>query len=779
MVSFSTPSVFLLKKAFLQMKNYTLYTCLLLVFVWATPVFAQKCEDIPALLPQMKEDTNKVNLLWRWAGCYTGNNPDSVVILCKQGLALARKLNFTEGVFKCLARPTASLSRLGRFDEAEKNVKEGQSFARQIRDTFNILRFIDAYCSFNAGQNKLKEVLDLSQEGLNISISTGETYRRPVFYIHLAQTYCSMGDSKKALEASFKALPYSEKSGDKGELALIYSNIAICLHNSQIDPEGIAKYARLAIENGTAVNKKFQVMTAQSLLGQYYLAEKKDSVLAVQYIEQALSTARQMNAQNQIANYLADLGRIYMLMENHNKAISYLEEAAQMLESDTNSIFNAQIKNMVVNNLADGYFHKKDYEKAIQIYENLLKSNPNAIPVNEVWSLLHLAEAYSNTGKHEKAYTTHVRYKILSDSILSAENAVRAKDLESVYLLGKKEVQLKLSDQEKALANANFAKQTVESQRQRLLAEQQRLLVQSTETARQLLERENQLKDFELRDQADSLNYQQLQVNFEKTDKAQKLAEAALFQETEASKRRWAIGILSGLLLLSGIGFYAWRIRQKAISDKKLAESELKALRSQLNPHFLFNSMNAINGYILDNDRLKASEYLAQFAGVMRGILETSRNTTVRLEKELEWLESYIKIEQKRFSKPFDYQIRVDKTIDTFSTQVPAMLLQPFVENAIWHGFLNKPTKGHLTIDAKQQNGQLIFTIEDDGIGRQKAATLNAKRDSKQSLGVKISEERLHLINNPLDNNNILIKDLVDTEGVPCGTQVVIAVRIR
>lgn len=200
-----------------------------------------------------------------------------------------------------------------------------------------------------------------------------------------------------------------------------------------------------------------------------------------------------------------------------------------------------------------------------------------------------------------------------------------------------------------------------------------------------------------------------------------------------------------------------------------------KVLRSQLNPHFLFNSMNAINSYILDNDRLKASEYLGQFAGVMRGILETSRNTTVSLDKELQLLENYIQIEQKRFSKPFDYQIKIDETIDTFSTQVPAMLLQPFVENAIWHGFLHKPTKGYLKIEVNRQNGRIVFTIEDDGIGRQKSAELSNKRPHQQSLGIKINEERLRLINNTLQPNNILINDLINSEGLAQGTQIIIS----
>ena len=758
------------------MKNLTSFIFIFISFT--APLHSQKCEDLPTLIAQAKNDTNKVLLLWRWAGCFTGSNPDSVVSICKQGSDLAKKLNYTEGVFRCNARPTPSLMRLGRIEEAQSNLAYCAELAKNIRDTFNILRFKEAYCLFYAQQYLTEKIVETAKEGLRISIENNETYRRHAFYMSLATAYTMKGDAKKAIENYFTAIPLAEKADDKPSAVKAYGNIGIIYQNNEYDWNDCFKYTQLALKGALEINDQFTVMTSYSIISDYYTKFKHDTILGIKNAEQALVIARRMNLPREIATYTRDLGKCYANLNDFDKALSYLEEAVKILETLPPQQ-NGDILSSTLMNLGEVYYLKKDYLKAIQIQEKYIQNKPfGAIVTNEVHIYQFLADANAKIGNHEKAYNYFMRYKELKDSLMTSDNIVKVKNLEAKYELGKKEDEVKLLNQERALVTANLSKQEAESQRQRLLAEQQRLLAQSTETARQLLERENQLKDFELRDQADSLNYQQLQVNFEKKDKAQKLAEAALLQEGEATKRRWAIGIMSGLLLLSGIGFYAWRVRQKAISDKKLAESELKALRSQLNPHFLFNSMNAINSYILDNDRLKASEYLAQFAGVMRGILETSRNTTVSLEKELEWLENYIQIEQKRFSKPFDYQINVDTTIDTYSTQVPAMLLQPFVENAIWHGFLHKPTKGHLTIDVKQQNKQLTFTIEDDGIGRQKAATFATKRDNQQSLGVKISEERLQLINSSLDKNNIQIKDLVNAEGVAGGTQVVISVRI-
>lgn len=309
---------YFIKKIPNKMKKQTLiYICLTLSIF--TPTFGQKCDELERLIANCANDTNKVNLLWRWAGCYTGNNPDSVVILCKKGELLARELNFTEGVFKCLARPTASLYRLGKSEEAEKNIKEGRQFAIQLKDTFNILRFMDAYATFKLSQNESQEAIKICQEGLRISWATGETYRRPMFYLNMGNAYCSLGDAKKSIEASFQGLPYSEKAGDKGELAGFYINIAINMNNSQLDLEGRAKYARLALENALAVNKKFQVMAAQSILGEYYLTQKKDSVTSIQYIEQALKTAQQMNMKAQITQYFSLIG----FYKNKAKSLNY------------------------------------------------------------------------------------------------------------------------------------------------------------------------------------------------------------------------------------------------------------------------------------------------------------------------------------------------------------------------------------------------------------------------------------------------------------------------
>ena len=196
---------------------------------------------------------------------------------------------------------------------------------------------------------------------------------------------------------------------------------------------------------------------------------------------------------------------------------------------------------------------------------------------------------------------------------------------------------------------------------------------------------------------------------------------------------------IGAVLLIAGI-FYSilrWRIRQKfnhqlerSEKDKQLAELsqktgelEMQALRAQMNPHFIFNSLNAINRFILQNNKTQASEYLTKFSRLVRMILQNSQSTLITLESELESLKLYLELEALRFDHHFEYKLTVPRDIGYRSAlKVPPLIIQPYAENAIWHGLMHKDEKGHLDIDIRQESDHLIMTIKDDGIGRKKSA---------------------------------------------------------
>ncbi|MBK7869350.1 MAG: histidine kinase [Saprospiraceae bacterium] len=214
--------------------------------------------------------------------------------------------------------------------------------------------------------------------------------------------------------------------------------------------------------------------------------------------------------------------------------------------------------------------------------------------------------------------------------------------------------------------------------------------------------------------------------------------------------------------------------------EKQIANIEMNALRAQMNPHFIFNCLNSIDRYIITNNTKKASEYLNHFGRLIRLILQNSRSNYVNLKDELEALELYLKLEQMRFRHSFDYEINIPPDINPENYEIPPMLIQPYVENAIWHGLNHKDEKGKVSISISINNDIVTCVIEDDGIGRMASkAMMKAKEIKRQSMGMNITSERMAIINKIHDtNNNVRIIDLYDESNKPKGTQVVLNISL-
>jgi len=228
----------------------------------------------------------------------------------------------------------------------------------------------------------------------------------------------------------------------------------------------------------------------------------------------------------------------------------------------------------------------------------------------------------------------------------------------------------------------------------------------------------------------------------------------------------------------------AEKARAEAIlmdTQQKMADVEMQALRAQMNPHFIFNCLNSINRYIVKSDQATASLYLTRFAKLIRLILDNSNSKSVTLANEMEALRLYIEMESIRFEKKFDYVISVDDTVQPETVYVPPLIIQPYVENAIWHGLLHKETEGHLSIHVRRKSAQLLeCVIEDNGIGRVKARELKSKSvSSKKSLGMKLTEDRLSLLNKQSQlESSVVVEDLVDSNGETAGTRVTVKISI-
>ena len=264
--------------------------------------------------------------------------------------------------------------------------------------------------------------------------------------------------------------------------------------------------------------------------------------------------------------------------------------------------------------------------------------------------------------------------------------------------------------------------------------------------------------------------------------------------QSSFQKKILIIGLIC-LIIVSGIVFRVISLRrkndkhlrelaenelqiQKLESQKQLSELEMQALRAQMNPHFIFNSLSSINLFILENNKLQASEYLSKFSRLIRLILQNSQDAFIPLERELEALQLYLELESLRFENKFEYKIITEDDLDTTGIKVPPLIMQPYVENAIWHGLMHKKESGNLEIELYTKDELLFCRIADDGIGRKKAAELKSKSAlSYKSMGMNITADRIAMLQQQGQlGTQIVINDLTLADGSAGGTEVIIKI---
>jgi len=235
--------------------------------------------------------------------------------------------------------------------------------------------------------------------------------------------------------------------------------------------------------------------------------------------------------------------------------------------------------------------------------------------------------------------------------------------------------------------------------------------------------------------------------------------------------------IVTSLLKLSKSWFTVNELEKELlIAEKQKAEFELKALRAQMQPHFIFNSMNSIKSLIQQDEKNKAVEYLTTFSKLLRSVLQNSDQKAVTLYDEIETCRLYTQLESMRFGKKLCYAFNVDETIDLKSLMVPALIIQPFIENAIWHGIMPKEEGGKLSVTVERNNGVIACMVDDDGIGREMSMQNKFKGEpSHQSKGVHLTQTRLDLDNSLNERNaTIEIIDKKNKAGKATGTTIIL-----
>lgn len=529
-----------------------------------------------------------------------------------------------------------------------------------------------------------------------------------------------------------------------------------------------------------------------------------------------LFLAQQYGRANSLENSMdVEIGQLYKKMGMHDSAFYYLNRFLHDNPDDRYAKFW----------LAGNYLAVKNYEEALRLYKEsesgtlgnwypwlklgigktyagmgnydaaLPYTKTAMVSINGIEALLGgyelLGSIYHGLGIYDSAYYYQQQYSTLKDSVTNKQLIWRLN--EKLY-----RYQRASEDQKKASELALLQKDVFIKEQ---LLKEAALLKKQKEAAFALLDRDNKLTQEQLKQEVLLKNDAASRIAL--LDKDNKIKQQQLKQEAMTKKF-----LLAGLFIFLLTGFFIFRNLllkrkneklekermenelklQKLESDNKntemqqqATELEMQALRAQMNPHFIFNCLSSINKYIIKNETEVASDYLTRFSRLIRMVLINSQRPFITLEDELDMLRLYLDMERLRFNNVFDYNISFTNTIEPIAVFIPPLLLQPFCENAIWHGLMHKSGQGKLDIVLSIKEDILYCSITDNGVGRVKAAELKSKSTEKQkSLGLKITNNRLALLNQRSKEESFYeMNDIIDKNGNTGGTKVDISISFK
>ena len=557
----------------------------------------------------------------------------------------------------------------------------------------------------------------------------------------------------EALENYQKALAFAQKGkGTEETIARIYHNMGL-IYNYQDKYKKAISYHQKAFDIFKKLKKIDLLLIALNSIGANYTS-LNDYKKALDCHFQVLKIAEQSRNTEMIANAYGNIGLIFKRIENYEKAYVYYEKAD--LEYSGNKDTYGVINNY--NNYGTAKDQNNDPKGAIELYmKGLELAGDNPQFENLKYDLLlNSGISYIELKNYDEAldvlktcsafYEKNENYHKLSvANLYYAQALTEAPD----EILKKNNI----NPSEKYNIAISLLKENVKIDEKLEIPES---LMYDKELLAKIYEKKGdyknaliEFKSFQnLKDSfAFSENREEAikkEMQYE-ADKKETLAKAEIGKQKVI---RNAIVTVSLIVLIAGVFlFLGFRKRQKIKAEQKeillkaeISETELKALRAQMNPHFIFNALNSIADYINKNDAKSADYYLGKFAKLMRGILENSEEKEIPLSEELKMLEFYMDLESLRFKNKFNYEIKIADDINPENTFIPPMILQPFVENSILHGLSKKENNGKITIHIDKIEDLLKCTIEDNGIGRK-----NPNENLGKSYGVKLTRERIAL----------------------------------
>ncbi len=601
---------------------------------------------------------------------------------------------------------------------------------------------------------KYDSLLHYAQLMAQISSSLGYFNEVGLANYKMASSHWHLGDYQEALNTCDSAFFYFQKA--KNDKRIMHSTYLRGMING--DQGNYAKAISDYYEGIKMAKNMEDSIAAGAILNSVALVHKwmSNYRLAEEEFLNSIEMLKGPSADYRRAMSITNLGVLYTLTEQYQEAIENSKKAMllfEKLESDWGVASNK-------GNIGTALVRLNKAKEAISYLKEHLKYEEDNDPKSHAAALMMLAEAEQSLTNLEAAKAGYQNALTISSNIGALDYQRQCEEALSQIAASKNDFRSAFAH----LLNAKSLGDTLYNQKtaDKVAELNEQYQAEKKENQIALLKSENKVKDIAL--------------------------------SNEAIKRNSLMGGMTTLLLLAALVWYGQRqaiknqrllaIKNEKIKDvqfqQAVSELELKALRAQMNPHFIFNCMNSINRLILENDNENASRLLSKFSRLIRLILEHSERKTISLEEEMELLTTYLEIETRRFEGNIDYSIAIDKDIDPEYIEVPSMVLQPFIENAIWHGLFHKNDKaGKIKINIRQEDEILHCSIEDNGIGRKKALELKNKSVlNHKSMALKLTEARLKLIDKTKIGQLIKIIDLKDSQSLPAGTRVEVKIPI-
>jgi tetratricopeptide (TPR) repeat protein len=643
-----------------------------------------------ALKNHPHEDTVKLNLLNEVVYAYSSVNPTKGLSVADDAIALARKLGDKIKLASSYTNKGINYNAQGNTSLALAMYSNSLKMHEEMNNLTGVARVLHNMGIIQSEGGNYYKALEYHNRSLGILKELNDKQRMSSSFNSIGVNYMYLANYPKALEYFLKALNIYDQLGDKTSSAR-----ANTLTNIGIIYKDLSNFPK-----------------------------------ALEYHEKAVMIFKEAGNQQGLANAFGNIGVVYDEMNNSKKALEYYQKALNINTTIGNKVrIASDLTNIAVLYNKSGDYGKalKNLQKTLPIYKEAGDKNSIAIALNQI------GDIYLNA----------------PDSFLKSNHVVPSNRFRTALNYHKKALQLAI--EAKALDRESESwehlSKTYEAKKDfnnALNAYKQLTIVKDSmlnDNKRQEIVRLGMQFEFEKKEA--SLKAEQ--------DKKEALAMATINRQRIVKNA--AMGG-SAILLLGAFTTFIFYKRRRDAEDQKneavfkaeVAETEMKALRSQMNPHFIFNSLNSISDYISKNNLKAADNYLTKFAKVMRLILENSEKKQVSLSDDLKGLELYMQLEALRLNNKFTYEITVDKNIDQENTMVPPLILQPFVENSIWHGLSKKQGAGKILIDIKREDQMLNCIVEDNGLGRNQPKVSSANEGNK-SLGMKITKARIDIIN--------------------------------